>query len=229
MDSHEFDISGMKVVIAIPSHDGKLVIECMAGIMEAVQLSYKYGFELNLVYVKGSSLVQVARNELVAKFYELDIHSKLVWIDSDIKFRGEDLVRLLALSTHYPVVAAMYPLKNPNLQFKATPFLLNGKPEFNKHGLTPMVSMPLGFSVIDKQVFDALRDKVEDFTREPGKPLKEYFKVYVKDGILWGEDIDFCNQVYAAGGSVWCDSSITLEHIGDHAYKGDYRAYLESL
>jgi hypothetical protein len=226
MSSQEFDISGIKAVMAIPMHDGKIVAECLEGIIEAVQLSYKYNFVLELVYVKGSSLVQVARNELIGKWYQIGIHNKVIWIDADIGFKGEDLIRLLALSTHYPVIGGIYPLKNPKIQFKATPFRTNGKVILNKHGLIPMVSMPLGFSVIDKLVFDTLRPTVAKFSRTDGEELDEFFKVYVEDGRVWGEDIDFCKQVYSNGGSVWCDPSIKLKHIGDYAYEGDY---LQSL
>lgn len=219
--TEEFDIKGLKILIALPSHDGKVVVEYLAGIIELLSEIPKYGATVEVIYLKGNSLVQVARNSLVEGFLERG-HDKLVFIDSDIGFRGKDLIRLLAFSTKYPLVGGMYQTKNKEGLFKATLSSdEKGKAVFNEYGLIKMTAMPLGFSVIDKSVFDTLLPLQQKFWHNK-KEIPEFFKVYVENGQVWGEDIEFCEQWLHVGGEVWCDPTIHLQHIGDYAYEGSF-------
>lgn len=221
MENKEFDISGLRVLIALPLHDGRIHMECVAGIIEAVKKSFHYNCSIDVVYLKGTSLVQVARNTLANKMITDKSFDKLVWIDSDIGFKGGDLIRLIALSTEYPIVAGMYPIKSREITFKATPVLTDGHVEVNEHGLIKMVGMPLGFSIMDRTVFETLLPTEQRFwlNREY---LPEFFKVYVEEEKVWGEDIEFCKQWIDVDGEVWCDPAILLEHWGEASYSGSF-------
>lgn len=217
----EFSIDGLKVLIALPLHDGRIHMECVAGIIEAVKEIRNYSAVLDIVYLKGTSLVQVARNTLANKMVVDKSYDKLIWIDSDIGFKGKDLIRMIALSTQYPLLAGMYPVKSTDITFKGTPVLEDSKIVTNEHGLIKMIGMPLGFSIMDRSVFDRLLPKTERFwiNREW---IPEFFKVYVEDEKLWGEDIEFCRQWIEEGGDVWCDPAILLEHWGEASYSGSF-------
>lgn len=217
----EFDISELKILVALPLHDGRLHMECVGGIIEAIKEGYKHNCTIDIIYLKGTSLVQVARNSLANRMITDKTFDKLVWIDSDIGFKGKDLIRLIALSTEYPIIAGAYPIKSKDITFKATPVLADGKAVINEHGLVKMLGMPLGFSVIGREVFETLLPHEQRFwiNREW---IPEFFKVYVEEDKLWGEDIDFCRQWQKVGGEVWCDPAILLEHFGDASYSGNF-------
>lgn len=213
----EFDLSGLNVLITLPVYDGKIFVKCMAGVIEALKLLPTVN--IDIMYLEGSSLIQSARNELVSGFLEKEKYNKLVFIDSDISFKGKDLVRLLALSTKYNVIAAMYPIKNKDLKFKATPRTEDGKYVYDDLGIVEMISMPLGLSVIDKEVFESIPTETYEHN---GKEIKEYFRVYVNNNQLVGEDIDFCLRWKDQGGTIHCDPTIQLGHIGNYEYTGSF-------
>ena len=217
MENREFDLEGLKVLIAIPSYSGKIECECMMGIIDAKDALEKAGVEVDVVVQKGISLVQQARNKL-ANAFMAGQWNRLVWIDDDIGFKRNDLVRLVAFSTEFDIVAGAYPIKNIPMKVKVSPVLKEGRPAQGKYGLLEVEGMPLGFSIMSKNMFQVMSSDCKDFVFQD-TPMKEYFKVEVKDGLLWGEDTGFCNQWRATGGKVWCDPSLKLQHIGPYVYE----------
>jgi hypothetical protein len=220
MSEKEFDLSGLNCMIALPSHDGKAYLDCVAGIMSSVDRLDKLGVPIDFAYLSGNALVQHARNVLVHKFMSNDKYNKLIFIDSDIGFRAEDMIRLLAYSSMEDMVAGLYPIKQESKAIRAVYYYTDEGPVQNHVGLVKMMAMPLGFSVIDKSVFRALEPISEKYDYE-GEMITEYFIAHVKDGRLWGEDIDFCKRWEAIGGSMWCDPQIKLNHDGNYSYVAD--------
>lgn len=220
----QIDITNVECYVAIVTHDGKNSVEYTAGLVQAAQSGLKF----DMGYLKGNSIVQVARNLAVHSFMTESKAQKLIFIDTDIGFTGADLLALVAHSTRYPVVAGIYCTKDDPPRFVARPYEMgtNRMMMRDRFGLIKMTSMPLGFSVIDRKVFEAMSD-FPTFESK-GQTVREYFRVYVHEGTLYGEDIDFCIQAQEKGFELWSDPSIKLDHFGDKPHQGDFMTALKN-
>ena len=76
------------VLVATPTHDGSVVVECAAGLIQAGGL---YASWAPLI---GCSEIALARNLIVHQFLKSP-YSALVWLDSDIGFSRQDFEYLL--------------------------------------------------------------------------------------------------------------------------------------
>ena len=77
-------------------------------------LCAKYGIELRFYYLFNESLVQRARNYVVDEFLRSSC-THLMFIDSDIGFRANDVLSLLGIQTLHPekfdIMTGPYPKK----------------------------------------------------------------------------------------------------------------------
>lgn len=220
------DISEVTCFIGIPSIDSKVDIEFMNGIIMAMQAGMNFEFGEQT----GISIVQHARNMIVDGFLKKSKAQKLIFIDTDIGFNGQDLLKLIAMSTLYPVAAGLYRTKNDVVRYTANPVI---NPETrkvvqNEYGHIQMHSMPLGFSIIDRKVFEKFSGFPKYKNHVTGELMTEYFRVYIDNEHLIGEDMDFCNQCYTNGIGMWCDPTINLNHFGRTSYSGTFIDALKS-
>lgn len=216
----EFDLSGLKILIASPSYSGKIEAGFVQGLVEAKSMLANYGVQADIMFQTGVSLVQVARNKIASAFYAGD-WNKLVWLDDDISFTGHDLIRLLAYSTTHDVVGAAYPVKILPIKVKVFPVKEDGKLVQNEVGLLEVEGMPLGFSVTDRRAFDLIKDDCPEYEFYDNVNRAWYW-VQLQDRAVVGEDIDFCMKYRARGGKIWCDPAIELSHVGPYAYKCNF-------
>ena len=69
------------------------------------------GLELSIKLLPGDSLITRARNTLVALFLGSPQYTHLLFVDTDITFHMDNVLRLLERSEQTPIVAAPYPKK----------------------------------------------------------------------------------------------------------------------
>ena len=213
----EFELSLPKsVCIAIPAYDGTVPVETAFRLAEVVSRLKSMGITVIMQSERNNGLVDVVRNTLVDRFLKQTKAEKLVFIDSDIVFKVDDLIRLLAISTEYLVVGATYPIKrDESMGFFVQ--LQENPPNRNKHGLISVRGMGAGFVVIDRSVFETMELKTEKY-RMDGE-FTRYFQTGVVDGRYRGEDIWFFNRwVDEFGGQVMLDPSVNLQHVGTKYY-----------
>jgi hypothetical protein len=167
----------------------------------------------------GSSVVTWARDAIVAGFLKTDF-THLFWIDSDIAWAPNDFVRLLGFGAMLDVVGATYPFKKDPFQVLVNPPRPN---EVNGLGCLRIKSMGLGFTLCKREVIEKLAAAVPTL-KDPlnGIEMPDLFRLdRGEDGGPRGEDVNFFNDVHAAGYEAWLDPSINLGHIGQKTFKGD--------
>ncbi|MFM0394321.1 hypothetical protein [Paraburkholderia phytofirmans] len=98
------------VYVATPSYGAVVTTGYALGLLDLHELAQQYGFGVRVNFNSFDSLITRARNTMVAEFLADDRFTHLMWIDSDIGFKGEDVVRLLRANR--PVAAGVYPMKN---------------------------------------------------------------------------------------------------------------------
>jgi hypothetical protein len=99
--------------------------------------------------------------------------------------------------------------------------------ELNPHGLLKVNGAGLGFTVITRQVAQALSDS-KPFVWDPveGRPIKDVFRLDTVDRghayeDIRHEDIAFFADLNELGYDVWLDASVQLGHIGSKVYRNN--------
>ena len=90
-----FDLSGRSVFIALPAYDFKVSLKLAVSLARFTQIASQHGIDVQIGSVCGCSVVSRARNLLAQDMLESDC-TELLFIDSDINFDPEDILRLMA-------------------------------------------------------------------------------------------------------------------------------------
>lgn len=224
----EVDFSGERLAICLPCYTGQVSMQFMHSMIESVAVMKQMGLNVFILWEVGNALVQNARDRLVHKALQ-EGATKIMFIDCDIAFTDDDLMRILGFSTHYPVVCAAYPArKDPPTYIVSIDDIKHL--EWNKHGLLKVESLGFGFICVDAEVFRTMQPLCEVYDDMKAKltDVHEYFKVGVVDRRLIGEDICFFRRAKDLGYDVWLDASINLKHMGTKTYDGNFKQTLLS-
>ena len=192
------------------------------------------GWNQNIV---GFSNLPRARNELVASFLASDF-TDIVFIDDDMGWRPEDLVRLLASDKQViggvGAKKRLLPDADPNkwcfLAERDEPLVQD------EMGAVRVAGVGTGFLKIERGVFEAMVAAHPEWRRRgfenmPPASRARYhaFFRFEDDWEETGEDFMFCRSWREMGGSVWVDPTIRLTHVGEAEYTGDFSAMLEGV
>jgi len=116
----------------------------------------------------------------------------LLWIDGDMMFPHDALVRLMAHGKD--IVGANYRQRTPPYAYVG--HYLNGlEPDLRAPGLYPMGHLPTGFLLTRFDVYRHL----------PQPWFKAGSRGEARD------DVYFCRQALAAGYEIWCDHDLTMQ------------------
>lgn len=219
------DVGG--VMIGTPCYGGLVTAGYLTSALATRTTLLERGINNCWVTISGESLIQRARNEIAARFLAWEKATHLVFVDADIAWEAEDLVRLLAHDE--PVVCGLYPKKTYPLDYAFHPRLdeLGQSRTHPRSGAVEIENAATGFLCIKREAFEALKavcpkiERAGQTAPEHLPHLYNFFPVEVEDGILWSEDYGFCRRWRSLGGKVWADTTIKLTHTGAHAFEGD--------
>lgn len=116
------DLQKSKLFIATPCYGGALTEPYFKSILRLVFFFDKHNIPLQFGTIANESLVPRARNTLTAFFMRSDC-THLMFIDADIEFKVEDIVRLVAADKDIAVGA--YPKKGINWEMVRKHVLAN--------------------------------------------------------------------------------------------------------
>lgn len=196
----------MKVKIGVPARD-TVMTGFAHSLAMLVGVSAANGLEVNLTTSAGT-LICDQRNNLAKATVEEGC-DYLLFLDSDMRFPSDTLLRLLA--HEQAIVTANYSTRRSPpepVAFKriSTCEKLYTDPE--SEGLEACAANGLGVALIHRSVFEAME-----------RPW--FFIPYIpeSDG-HWGEDVWFCNQARKAGFETFVDHDLSREvkHIGLREY-----------
>lgn len=104
-----------KVMLATPCYGGMLHEGFHRSMMYSLQKLYMHKIPFQIATITNESLVTRARNTLVQMFLESDC-THLMFIDSDISFNGDYIIKMLWDTTRddVEIVAGAYPMKGFN-------------------------------------------------------------------------------------------------------------------
>lgn len=210
------------VRIAVPAYAG-LCEDTRDSIFRGAQALKDEGIELQDVDVLGGHCyVDRVRCLLVRNFLASDA-TDLVFIDADVGFEPDSLVRLCTATS--PVVAGIYPKKIEPAEWPVT--TPQGEIWADRNGLIECHMVPTGFLRINRAVFEAI--KVPTFADIDGD-APAHFKTEVRDGQYWGEDVEFCRLVREAGIPIKAFAEMDFRHVANdgRVYRGNWGQWLRS-
>lgn len=100
------------IFIATPCYGGQISEPYFRSMMRLIVMCNHYGIKYTVSTLANESLVTRARNTMVSFFMEKAEATHLFWIDADIEFNPEDVLRMVAYDKD--VIAGAYPKKAIN-------------------------------------------------------------------------------------------------------------------
>lgn len=231
-----------KVCFAIPTITGDVRCETMISLVEAILMCRELGIETDLLVLANCPVLPVARNTLVAMFLADPEATDLFFIDYDVKFNAEAVIKLLRRTE--PIVAGAYRVKTDDrIGWAVEIQTADGVPRGKVDGDEVLLRadfMATGFMRIQRDVFAKLQTAYpelkyrENVIKTENRKIEEaydYFAMGVDSvrGRYTTEDFAFCQRWRDIGGELWIYSNIDFDHIGKKAYVGNYHEYLLTL
>ena len=230
MDKDKFSL-----VIATPFYEVKAYSPYIVSLINSIKVLNELGIEHDYYELSGDSYVDRAKNTLVDRFLKTDF-THIMMIDSDEAWDVKGFAKVLrAAMAGAEVVGAAYPCKN-NWEFygcvpnQTEDGFFKGK-EIGDIRLLDMCAVPGGFIIYSRRAIERARPLLDSYIApETSEKILECFRCNIeKHGGRIGEDIYFQQRYKEAGGIVWLEPDVTIQHYGVKAWQGNYHEFLLRL
>jgi len=249
------DLRKHNIFFATPCYGGVITDQYFLSMFKTSQELMKYGINFRITTLRNESLVTRARNILVAMFLDSDA-THLMFIDADIEFDAESVVRMLALDK--PIIAGAYPKKvvdweqvkqaalrgEKDVSTFGAQYAINFK--FNDpvtkqltvdRGAVEVLDASTGFFMIKREVIEKMIQHYPELHYKNDSSIDTRFNKHCyalfdtmidpEDNRYLSEDYTFCRRWQKMGGKMWIDPSTRLNHVGAFTFAGDLSKILE--
>jgi len=237
------------IFVATPMYGGMCIGNYASALMQLPMIVSRAGIRMYYTYMMNESLITRARNSLAYDFLASDA-THLMFIDADIGFNPNDIVEMVKRDVD--ICCGLYPKKEIHWQ-RVADAVGKGVPahELKDHTGTFVVNLVgnerkevkinelleidnggTGFMLIKRRVFEALADKVPEYSNDmymavdtERKPriIKEYFATSIdpdSGNRLLSEDYHFCKLARKHGFKVHAAPWVQLTHTGTYIFSG---------
>jgi len=210
------------------------------------------GIQMMLDTTENESLVHRARNLAVARFYQKTQATHFLFIDADVHFDPESVMRLI--KSDHEVAVACYPkkcvmwdsvdehLKNggtgKDLSRVAASLVMNFKSQNTQilNGFAEVLDGPTGFMLIKRDVFTKMHERypeLECVNDHQNRDLEKYVAVFdcmidPESRRYLSEDYAFCRRWQQMGGKIYADVMTVLGHVGNIRFIGSLEERLKA-
>lgn len=216
------------LMLATPCYGGQVGADYFMSALRTVLTLEKKQIVSEFKTAPGDSLVQRARNSLVAVFMASP-YSHLLFIDADLEWMPSAVLRLLR--SDKDLIVGAYPKKKIPTVYPIN-FLEGSEKQVEQCPISGAIRIrdaATGFMMIRKSVIERMMaahpelqyEGTASLTPEEDRFAFALFDVFVHGRRLLSEDYGFCHRWRALGGSIWLEPSIKLDHHGSYAYRGD--------
>ena len=234
----------LHLVIGTPMYGGMCTSEYTDSLLKLSESCNKSGVKLTTIFLGNESLIQRGRNTIAHHFMNLPDATHLLFIDADIKFRVEDIVKMIKADKE--LIIGPVALKGYNWE-EIRQAALAGDDDIDRTGgvfninTLPGIEMedeetPFeiehggnAFMLIRRDCLQALEPQTPIYTNggrslPDGVEIKDYFRVEINKDTnhLLSEDYFFCHSYRQIGGKVWCAPWVETGHFGSHLFNGKY-------
>lgn len=213
----------MNVYIAIPGGRDP-TWDTAVSLIQTIGTFKDNGIASQLGIQQGCYVTHV-RNQLVELFLKSDCN-RILWLDDDMEWRAEDILRLLALTTKVDIVGIPCVMRHEIVRFNV--HADTSQTSLNECGLLKVNSVGFGCICMTREVVESVvQDKPIMVDTATGRQVHETFRLGITDdGHMLGEDVAFCFDARDAGYDVWVDPSIQCNHIGRKKYTALFSEYI---
>lgn len=203
----------MKIAICTPTTDRPLdpyldSLEASAPALTAEGWEHQAAFEVGSPYISHARITAMGK----ALRWGADV---LVFIDHDVSWRPQDLVRLV--QTEADVVGGTYRFKIPEQD--GTNYMgkvvvgPNGRPMVREDGCIAATCLPAGFLKVTRKAVERFMDAYPHLIIDAdGFRNVDLFNHGAHKGVWFGEDYAFCRNWRDLGGEVWLLPDLQLDH-----------------
>ena len=234
----------LHLVIGTPMYGGMCTSEYTQSLLNLSESANKSGVKLTTIFLGNESLIQRGRNTVAHHFMNLPDATHLLFIDADIKFRTEDIVKMIQADKS--LIIGPVALKGYNWE-EIRKAAVNGEDDIGRTGgvfninRLPDIDMvdenePFeiehggnAFMMIRRDVFETLKPHTPIYTNggrslPDGVEIYDYFRVEINKDTnhLLSEDYFLCHSYRQVGGKVWCAPWVETGHFGSHLFNGKY-------
>lgn len=210
---------------ATPCYSGNIMEPCFGSYMRFALLAMKYGINFSLDTMVNESLIPRGRNNLVAKFLANPQATHLMWVDADIRWDPEAVLRMALYDAG--VVCGLYPMKGIPIRY-----VLNALPGGKRIGpLLEVSTSGTGFMLIKREVIEKLVAAMPETKYKDSLNLGEQFEPFMyalfdtmvdENGHYLSEDWTFCKRVREKLNiPIWVDTEVKLDHCGTYNFQGN--------
>ncbi len=235
----------LHLVIGTPMYGGMCTSEYTQSLLNLSEAANKSeGVKLTTIFLGNESLIQRGRNTIAHHFMNLPDATHLLFIDADIKFRTEDIIRMIAADKS--LIVGPVALKGYNWD-EIRQAAVNGEDDIGRTGGVFNINKLSGIDMVDentpfeiehggnafmmirRDVFETLKPHTPIYTNG-GRSLPDdieihdYFRVEINKDTnhLLSEDYFLCHSYRQLGGKVWCAPWVETGHFGSHLFNGKY-------
>lgn len=240
----------VSLFLATPCYGGVVTDQFFLSMFKLSQALMQNGINFRITTLRNESLIPRARNILTAMFMEDPKSTHLMFIDADIEFEPDSVLRMLAMNKN--IMSAAYAKKTIdwrgisnavkrgeedvasygaeyaiNLKFKDK----ETKRVHSKDGAVEVLDASTGFFMVKKEVVRAMFEAYPALHYKNDSSIDPKFNQYCyslfdtihdpDDNRYLSEDYTFCRRWQALGGSIWLDPNTKLNHVGSFTFQGN--------
>ena len=234
----------LHLVIGTPMYGGMCTSEYTQSLLNLSESANKSDVKLTTIFLGNESLIQRGRNTIAHHFMELPDATHLLFIDADMKFRTEDIVRMIQADKSF--IVGPVALKGYNWE-EIRQAAVNNEDDIGRTGGVFNINKLPGIDMVDentpfeiehggnafmmirRDVFETLKPHTPIYTNggrslPDGVEIYDYFRVEINKDTnhLLSEDYFLCHSYRHQGGKVWCAPWVETGHFGSHLFNGKY-------
>ena len=229
--------------LSTPCYGGMCLENYAQSILQLQVLLARKNIQLMIDTTENESLVHRARNVSVGRFMQKSEAEFFMFIDADVSFDPESVVRLL--ESNHDISVACYPKKyidweqaraavdsgdNRNMNMLSASLVVNfgasSRPVEN--GFIEVLDGPTGFMMIKRSVFEKMHEhyhELDCMNDHQNRDFDKYCALFdcmidPESRRYLSEDYAFCRRWQQLGGKIYADVRTTLGHVGNLPFSG---------
>lgn len=243
----------MKIYIPILCYNHMCHTSFMMSILETILYFKNNGIDASIYPITFDSLVSRARNAATAFFMSNDEFTHMLFIDSDIQFKPQDIIRMLQQDKD--VIAAGYPKKafyqdrmtkifsqeelppGPLELCTQIPVSILPDQPIENIDLLEAYYVTTGFLLIKKEVIRKMIETyperkyindIDGYMSANQDMFYDFFTVVINPNTkrFESEDYGFSRLWIETGGKIFLLTDVTLTHFGWYGYVGNLKRHL---
>lgn len=237
--------------LSTPCYGGLCLEKYAISILKLQVLCAKEGIQLYIDTIENESLVHRARNVSVGRFMQKTKHDYFMFIDADVNFEAEAVIRLL--KSGHDISVACYPKKfidwkqaaeavkngdQRDMAMLSSSLVVNfGKVRVEvEEGFASVLDGPTGFMLIKRSVFEKMQERYPELNCVNDHQNRDFDMYHAAFDCMidpvnkryLSEDYAFCRRWQQMGGKIYADINTTLGHVGNLPFSGQLSERLKT-